>query len=356
METVPLDQGLSRTVAPNGLTVLTELLARGAFGRRRGLGPGRQRARAARQDGRLPPARAHGVQGHRAAERPAARPRARSPGRVPRRLHQPRSHQLPGPRPRRGPAPGAGCPDRPGPPPAAPRGATSTWSATWCWRRSPPSRTRPTTWSSSCSANGSGPTIPTATRSSAPGTPSARSAPAISRRCTGRATTAATAWSPRRAASSITEVLELLERRAGSTAERRAAPCRQSAPAPAVARAEHPRRAGLGPDPPGLRLRHLPLPGSPALRSLDRHQRVRGRDVEPAVPADPGRAGAGLRRLRLPAVLPVGRGRRRLRRDPAGDRRRRPRRRSARSIGRLAREGLSGRGTGDRASSSSRGR
>ena len=68
-----------------------------------------------------------------------------------RRLHRPRPDQLSGPRPRRGPAPGPRRPDRSGPPPAAPRPATWPWSGTWCWKRSTPSRTLPTTWSSNCS-------------------------------------------------------------------------------------------------------------------------------------------------------------------------------------------------------------
>ena len=50
------------------------------------------------------------------AERPGARARAGGPRREPRRLHRARLHQLPGPRPRRGPAAGGRRPHRPGAP------------------------------------------------------------------------------------------------------------------------------------------------------------------------------------------------------------------------------------------------
>jgi predicted Zn-dependent peptidase len=50
----------------------------------------------------------------------------------------------------------------------------------------------------------------------------------------------------------------------------------------------------------------------------DPRQRVRRRDVEPAVPAGPGGAGTGLRRLCLSPALPVGRPAGRLRGHPAG--------------------------------------
>ena len=120
METVRLDQGLFQTRAPNGLTVLTELAARPAIGGGRGLGAFGQRPRAPPPDGRLPPAGAHGVQGHRAPHAPASsrmelEVRGGSLDAYTSRDHTNfQAHVLDEDLPR-----AARCPDRPGPPAAA---------------------------------------------------------------------------------------------------------------------------------------------------------------------------------------------------------------------------------------------
>ena len=62
----------------------------------------------------------------------------------------------------------------------------------------------------------------------------------------------------------------------------------------------------------------FPYADPPPLRAGHAGQRLRRRDVEPALPADPRGARAGVRGVRLPAVLPVGRAGRRVRRHPAG--------------------------------------
>ena len=168
METVRLDEGLRRTTAPNGLIVLTESLpgvrsaAVGIYVR---TASAHERPRA---DGDLPSARAHGVQGHRAPYRRAARPGAGGPRRKPRRLHRPRLHQLSGARARRGSSPGGRDPHRSGPPAAAPRERPRARA-----ERDPGGDQRGggharTISSSSCTPRPSGPTIPTATPSSAP--------------------------------------------------------------------------------------------------------------------------------------------------------------------------------------------
>ena len=126
------------------------------------------------------------------------------------------------------------------------------------------------------------------------------------------------------------------------------------APPPAVRGAERQRGARYRADPHRLRHRHIPAAGPPPLRARDSHQCLRRRDVEPAVPAGARGAGAGLRHLRVQALLPVGRAARRLHRYPA-----RHRGRGGEAIrgeyARLAREGLPG-ASWPTASSSSRGR
>ena len=125
---------------------------------------------------------------------------------------------------------------------------------------------------------------------------------------------------------------QLLERRwsgrAGSRAGSREPARRPVVSAPAQRGAAPARGARHRPDPHGVRHRHLPAPGSPALRARDPDQRLRRRHVEPAVPAGPGGAGPGLRRLRLQEVLPERRAARRVRRHPDRQRRRRRSRRS----------------------------
>jgi len=66
---------------------------------------------------------------------------------------------------------------------------------------------------------------------------------------------------------------------------------------------------------------HIVFVRRPAqVRAPRARQRVRGRDVEPPVPADPGRAGAGLRDLRVHELLSAGRSHRGVRRHAAQDR------------------------------------
>ncbi len=72
VETVQLDEGLFRTTAPNGLVVLTETLPGVRSAAVGHLRPHRQRARDPEQLGHLPPAGAHGVQGHRAPHAPGS--------------------------------------------------------------------------------------------------------------------------------------------------------------------------------------------------------------------------------------------------------------------------------------------
>ncbi len=97
-------------------------------------------------------------------------------GRRARRLHQPRPHQLPGPRPRRRTSPRRGRPHRSGPPAAAARGATSSSSATSSSRRSTTVEDTPgRSGLRAASRARCGPSTPTATRSSARRRPSARS-------------------------------------------------------------------------------------------------------------------------------------------------------------------------------------
>ena len=151
--------------------------------------------------------------------RPGAGARARGAGRQPRRLHRPRPHQLPGPRPRRRSPAGGRDPHRSGPPAAAPARATSSPSAMWSSRRSTGWRTRPTISSSSSTPRRSGRSTPTATRFS--GTPR-HAGGALGRRspvpASARATTAGTAWSPRRATSTTTSCSPCSSGKAGSRA------------------------------------------------------------------------------------------------------------------------------------------
>src|SRR5207253_1095047 len=76
------------------------------------LGAQRQRPRAPPQDGRVAPARAHGVQGHRAPQRAGDRAGARVARRLARRLHLARHHRVPGAGARFGPAARARCAHR----------------------------------------------------------------------------------------------------------------------------------------------------------------------------------------------------------------------------------------------------
>src|SRR5581483_2200777 len=102
-------------------------------------------------------------------------------------------------------------------------------------------------------------------------------------------------------------------RRAGAGPPRRG-PAR-GGPGPGADRAPRP-----GPDPHRARHRHLPPPRPPPVRPRHPGERLRGRDVEPAVPAGPGGARAGLRDLRLQALLPGVGAARGVRGHPAGHR------------------------------------
>ena len=116
----------------------------------RRLGRRRHALRAGRGQRRRPPARAHGVQGHRPALGPRHRRGDRARRRQPERLHLARAHRLlrphPGRRRRRSPPTSwpTSCGTRPSTRPSWRRSATSS-----C-RRSARSRTRPTTSSSTC--------------------------------------------------------------------------------------------------------------------------------------------------------------------------------------------------------------
>ena len=304
MDTVHLDDGLFRTTAPNGLVVLTETAAGRPLGGRRDLGAHRQRARAPRADGHLPPARAHGVQGHRAPHRQAS---SRSSSRS-----------------------GA---------------AASTPS---------PAATTPATRPTSLDAD-----LPLAVEiltdlvrrpllresdlelernvileeiNGVEDTPDdlvfeLHAADALARpplrlldpRHAARRS-ALSADDLRRAAPDAATIRgELRDRgggqreprpaarrcssaRAGSRARRRAGRAPPVAPAPAARGVERARGARHRADAHRLRHRHLPAARPAALRARDPDQRLRRRDVEPAVPAGPRGAGPGLRRLRLQAA------------------------------------------------------
>ena len=120
MDTVRLDEGLLRTTAPNGLVVLTETLP-GVRSAAVGIYVRTASAHERREQMGISHLLEHMVfkgTERRTAKRAGAR--ARGAGRQPRRLHRPRLHQLPGARPRRGPAARGRDPHRSGAPAAAP--------------------------------------------------------------------------------------------------------------------------------------------------------------------------------------------------------------------------------------------
>ena len=305
METVRLDEGLLRTTVPNGLIVLTEKLPGVRSAAIGILRTHRQRARAPRADGHLPSARAHGVQGHRAPQRQGARARARGPGRQPRRLHRPRLHQLPGPRPRRRPSARRRDPDRPRRAGRSCARAISSPSATSSSRRSTASRTRPTISSSSCTPATLWPQHPYGySILGIPDTLAALSADDL--RCLHQTGyyrgnfVIAAAGNVEHA-----QLLTVLEREGWFEGAAPEPPRRPVAAAAAVRGVRAARGAGHRADAHRVRHRHLPAPRPPPVRARDPHQRVRRRHVEPAVPAGPRGAGAGLRGLRLQALLSV---------------------------------------------------
>ncbi len=106
----------------------------------------RNESRAA--DGRLAHARAHGVQGHAAAQRARHRRGDRSGRRFPQRLHEPRADRVPRARAEGRCAAGARHPRRHSHRADLRSGANSIASARWCCRRSARRATRPTTSSS----------------------------------------------------------------------------------------------------------------------------------------------------------------------------------------------------------------
>ncbi len=237
----------------------------------------------------------------------ATRPGARGARRLARRVHRPRPHQLPGPRARsRTCRSRAGRPHRPGPPSAARATPTSSSSGTWCSRRSTASTTRPTIWSSSCTPRRLWPEHPygysilgtreTRRRRSAPPTCSELHDGGYHPRqlCDRRG----------RASSTTSRCSRLLAREGWFDGDgRRAA---------VVARSGR-RRAVRGGAPERMRdtaQTHIvfgadtfPLTRPAALRAGDPHQCVRRRHVEPTLSAGAGGAGAGLRGLRVQAVL-----------------------------------------------------
>ena len=223
---------------------------------------------------------------------------------------------------RRGPPARHRHPDRPGPAAAAPRRAISSWSGTWCSRRSRRSRTPRTTSSSSSIRGRSGPTIPTAIRFWARPRRCSALAADIAGRTLHRRTATIPATAVIAAAGHVDHDRVLAGARAGRLVRRRRPrdPRRRRSRRAGRRRGVSARqRAGRAAEPPRVRDRYLRGPRPAALRPGDPHQPAGGRDVEPALSAGPGGAGARLHGLCLPALLSGHRADRGLRRDPAGD-------------------------------------
>jgi predicted RNA-binding protein with RPS1 domain len=145
----PSDRPVRRTELPGGLVVLTEAMpgirsASLGVWVRAGSVTSRPRRWASAISSSTWSSRA------RAAAAPRARARARAARRLARRLHHARAHQLPGARARRRHRHRARRARRPRARARCCARRTSSWSARSCSRRSPPSRTRPTTSSSTC--------------------------------------------------------------------------------------------------------------------------------------------------------------------------------------------------------------
>ena len=134
-----------------------------------------------------------------------------------------------------------------------------------------------------------------------------------------RPTIPATASLPRPGNVEHEVLLAALEREGWFEGEAPAGAPGRAAGAGAARGAARTRRARHHPGAHRARYRYLPHRRPAALRDLDPGERAWRRHVEPAVPAGAGRAGPGLRGVRLQPVPPGHRAARHLRRHAAGD-------------------------------------